>query len=66
MNDSNLDSTLRCPLCRHEEHLKMPIDSCLYFHECTSCRALLRPKDGDCCVFCSYGTKPCPSKQRQN
>jgi hypothetical protein len=23
----------------------------------------LRPKAGDCCVFCSYGTVPCPPVQ---
>jgi hypothetical protein len=23
----------------------------------------LRPKQGDCCVFCSYGTVPCPPVQ---
>ena len=29
----------------------MPTDACLFFHECTACRTLLRPKSGDCCVF---------------
>ena len=23
----------------------------------------LGPKKGNCCVYCSYGTNPCPSKQ---
>ncbi|MGB5185335.1 MAG: GDCCVxC domain-containing (seleno)protein [Xanthobacteraceae bacterium] len=23
----------------------------------------LRPKPGDCCVFCPYGSVPCPSIQ---
>src|SRR5712692_9807867 len=23
-------------------------------YECGSCRTVLRPKPGDCCVFCSY------------
>nr|WP_304572174.1 GDCCVxC domain-containing (seleno)protein [Salinisphaera sp. LB1] len=24
---------------------------------------MLKPKPGDCCVFCSFGTVPCPSRQ---
>ncbi|WP_327036906.1 GDCCVxC domain-containing (seleno)protein [Methylomarinum vadi] len=23
----------------------------------------MKPKKGDCCVFCSYGTVPCPPIQ---
>ena len=30
-------------------------------HECEGCRAVLRPKEGDCYVFCSYALDPCPS-----
>ncbi len=41
----------------------MPVDFCLYFYECQRCHAQLRPKPGDCCVFCSYGSSACPSKQ---
>ena len=38
----------------------MPTDACLYFHECVACHAVLRPKPGDCCVFCSFGSVKCP------
>lgn len=41
----------------------MPTDACLFFHECAGCHTLLRPKAGDCCVFCSYGSVPCPPIQ---
>ena len=41
----------------------MPTDACMFFHACSACGALLRPKAGDCCVFCSYGSVPCPPKQ---
>ncbi len=58
-------STLTCPACGHESRETMPEDHCLYFHECPGCGTLLRPKAGDCCVFCSYGTVPCVSKQRE-
>jgi len=33
----------------------MPTDASLHFYKCTACHAMLRPKPGDCCVFCSYG-----------
>ncbi len=56
-------SMLTCPNCGFEETLKMPSDSCVIFHTCSNCRTILKPKKGDCCVFCSYGTVRCPSKQ---
>ncbi|HEY3935311.1 MAG TPA: GDCCVxC domain-containing (seleno)protein [Gemmatimonadales bacterium] len=56
-------SQLTCPACGHAQQLEMPADACLFFHECVACHALLRPKPGDCCVFCSYGTVPCPPVQ---
>jgi len=37
--------------------------SCRHFYDCQGCGALLRPKPGDCCVFCSYGTVLCPPIQ---
>jgi hypothetical protein len=58
-----LTSELRCPACGHAETLHMPTDACRFFHECASCRALLRPRAGDCCVFCSFGSVPCPPVQ---
>jgi len=53
-------SELRCPLCSHAELLPMPTDACVVFHRCSACGSLLRPKEGDCCVFCSYGSDRCP------
>ena len=41
----------------------MPTDACQFFYECEHCEAVLRPKAGDCCVFCSYGTNKCPPIQ---
>ena len=57
-------SALTCPSCGHRQVLDMPEDACLFFHECAGCATLLRPKAGDCCVFCSYGSVPCPPVQR--
>jgi len=59
----NLMSVLTCPNCGQSETLAMPEDSCQWFHQCSSCSEVLRPKQGDCCVFCSYGSVPCPPIQ---
>ena len=58
-----LHSTIICPLCGHQRTEAMPTDSCLYFYECTACKALLKPNSGDCCVFCSFGSVKCPPIQ---
>ena len=58
-----LDSTLICPHCGHRARETMPEDACVFFYECKGCGVLLRPKPGDCCVFCSYGDTPCPPVQ---
>ncbi|MDZ7904804.1 MAG: GDCCVxC domain-containing (seleno)protein [Cypionkella sp.] len=41
----------------------MPTDACQWFYQCGNCGAVLKPKQGDCCVYCSYGTVPCPPIQ---
>ena len=58
-----LDSVLTCPQCGYSAVEIMPTDACVYFYECTNCRTLLRPKAGDCFVFCSYGSVKCPPIQ---
>jgi hypothetical protein len=56
-------STITCPCCGHKVMETMPIDACQFFYACKGCGAMLRPKAGDCCVFCSYGDVPCPPMQ---
>ena len=58
-----LESVLTCPSCGHARQEIMPTNACQYFYECTRCKTLLKPKAGDCCVFCSYGSVKCPPKQ---
>ena len=60
-----LESVLTCPECKHAKAERMPTDACQFFYQCESCGKILRPKAGDCCVFCSYGTVPCPPKQAE-
>ena len=59
-----LESVLTCPHCGFAAREIMPTDACVYFHECAGCGVLLRPKPGDCCVFCSYGSVKCPPVQQ--
>lgn len=56
-------SELICPECGHKKTEEMPTDACLFFYECESCKTLLKPNAGDCCVFCSFGTVKCPPMQ---
>lgn len=58
-----LQSTLTCPECAHSAVEVMPTDACQYFYDCTGCGTVLKPLAGDCCVYCSYGTVPCPPIQ---
>lgn len=41
----------------------MPTDACVFFHACSACHVIIRPKAGDCCVFCSFGSEVCPPMQ---
>jgi hypothetical protein len=62
----DLASTLTCPRCGFAKLETMPADACQFLYEFTSCGELLKPKPGDCCVFCSYGSVKCPPKQMQS
>ena len=59
-----LGSRITCPACGFRAEETMPEDACLWYYECRGCGTLLRPKPGDCCVFCSYGDVPCPPIQQ--
>ena len=58
-----LNSTITCPSCGYKKEEVMPTDACQYFYECESCKVQMKPHLGDCCVFCSFGTVPCPPIQ---
>lgn len=60
---AELTATITCPACGHVATETMPTDRCQYFYECPSCKVVLKPKRGDCCVYCSYADRPCPSVQ---
>lgn len=60
-----LRSTITCPQCGHRTTETMPTDACQFFYDCRGCGTVLRPLAGDCCVFCSFGSVPCPPIQEQ-
>jgi hypothetical protein len=59
----NTESVITCPDCGHASPETMPTQACLYFYECKGCGTLLKPKPGHCCVYCSWGSVPCPPVQ---
>lgn len=61
-SESSATCRLVCPACGHASVEAMPADACVWFHECEGCRTMLRPRPGDCCVFCSYGDRACPPR----
>lgn len=65
MKDVQTSATLRCPSCGWLQAEEMPEDACLWYWQCPGCGELHRPLAGDCCVFCSYGSVPCPPLQRE-
>ena len=60
-----IDSTLTCPVCGFAKNEIMATDACQVRYQCEQCGEMLRPKPGDCCVYCSYGSVPCPPIQNQ-
>ncbi len=64
--DVILQSVITCPKCGQHAEETMPTNACLFFYECSRCGVMLKPKPGDCCVFCSYGSVPCPPVQTRS
>ena len=50
-----LESTITCPACGRAATETMPTDACQYIYHCRVCNLQMKPKKGDCCVYCSYG-----------
>jgi hypothetical protein len=60
-----LGSVVTCPHRATARSETMPIDACQFFYPSTGFGAMLRPKPGDRCVLCSYGSVPCPPIQAE-
>src|SRR5262245_41219324 len=63
MAEPQLQSTLTCPHCGYQAAEMMPANACVAVCDCEGCGATLRPLRGSCCVFCAYGSVPCPPVQ---
>ncbi len=61
-----LRSIITCPECDFQKEETMPTDACQFFYTCENCAVSLKPKKGDCCVYCSYGSVACPPIQEDN
>ncbi len=62
-NTITIQSIITCPQCGSKKQELMPVDACVFFYECAECKSMLKPKEGDCCVYCSYGSVKCPPLQ---
>jgi len=58
-----LEAIIKCPSCGYEKKEHMPENSCMINYKCSKCNTVLKPKEGDCCVFCSYADVKCPPMQ---
>jgi DNA-directed RNA polymerase subunit RPC12/RpoP len=58
-------SIVTCPVCGHKEAEEMPPDACQFLYDCRGCGSELKALSGNRCVFCSYGTVPCPPIQTE-
>ena len=56
---------ITCPHCGHKKIELLPTEVCQIKYQCEKCHQTLTPKGNDCCVFCTYSTHKCPSKQRE-
>lgn len=56
-------ATLTCPSCSVQQTAEIPTDACVPFYKCQACGETIQAKQGDCCVFCSYGDQACPLKK---
>jgi hypothetical protein len=59
-----MEAIIDCPNCHQGTTATIPEVACLYFFKCPRCNVTMKPLAGDCCVFCSYSSVDCPSRER--
>ena len=52
-------NTITCPHCGAALPTVMEEDCCVIFVYCPKCHEKIDVRQGDCCVFRSYGDSPC-------
>jgi len=56
-------SVITGPVCNYGATEIMPTDDCQYIYDGKCCGYRMMPTKGKCCVFCCYGSVPCPPVQ---
>ncbi len=56
-------SIITCPHCSFQQEESMPANVGICLWECPQCQTVVKSKPSDCCIFCAYGTVPCPPVQ---
>ncbi len=60
----NKYSVVTCPHCQAFELVEIPTGFSQHLYRCPSCLVILKPKSGDCCIFCSFGSHDCASSEK--
>lgn len=55
---------LTCPHCGHQSLDDVPAERGEEFRECDGCHETIAAKVGDCCVYKSFGDRPCSCAER--
>ena len=58
------ESVITCPHCQCARAESMSPDRTVFSYRCSGCGTTLVAQGDDCCVFCSYGSVPCPPVQQ--
>jgi hypothetical protein len=61
--DIEIFSTLTCPACGYQAEFQMPLHARKKFFQCANCHSHFESNKDKCCIFCSYGSVPCPNAQ---
>lgn len=59
------EAVIACPFCGFKKNETMPAAYSEKEYTCAKCAKVLTPKEGECCVFCSYSNMICPPQQEK-
>ncbi len=51
-------------MCSAGSHERMPMDRTVQEFQCLWCNRLVRIGPRDHCIYCAFGSRKCPEKQR--
>jgi len=59
-----VECEVTCPKCGHAEWMPMEADYSPYVYQCDRCLTVSVPSEGECCLFCAFGSSQCLPRQR--